>query len=178
MRSLSLLLAALLSLLGSPPQEPTGVAQGAVVRPAVALTGRDSAVERGSFHRVQEPQELARLWLLHRGLAAPKGDHDFFYNDAGVPEVDFAGYEVLVLFGGATVNSAGFHVESIADDAQRRVVRYDHKHFQTEGPDGGGKTTRPFAFFVLPRTKLPIVLEEDVQGMSGQPPVWKEQARL
>ena len=184
MRTLSLLSVCVLSFLGFRTQDPPAAVaagkQGAVQRAAVVLTGKDSAVTKGSFHRVQEPQELARLWLLHRGIEAPTGEYGFFYNDAGVPEVDFESYEVLVMFDGETINSAGFVVLSVADEPGRRVVRYDDKGFSTEGPgpDGGAQRTRPFGFFVLPRTKLPLVLEQNVQHERDRPPVWKEQARL
>ncbi len=171
----------LLSLLPWPaaqdPAPPRAVA-AAPARPVVALTGATSAIEKEGYHRIQDAQSLARLWLQHRGKPQPDGEYGFFYNDAGVPEVDFERYEVVAIFGGKCVNSAGFAVESIADEPGRRLVRFDHRHYQTAGPDGGAESAKPFAFFVLPRTPLPIVLEEDVQGMINQPPQWKERARL
>ncbi len=35
-----------------------------------------------------------------------------------------------------------------------------------------------YGFFVLPRSPKPVVLEENVQSLLGEPPVWREQARL
>lgn len=172
---------ALLSLLPSPTVQepkPQQAAAPAPTRPVVAMTGATSAIAKEGYHRVQNEQALARLWLQHRGKPQPDGEYGFFYNDAGVPEVDFERYEVVAIFGGTTVNSAGFAVESIADEPGRRLVRFDHRHYQTAGPDGGAKSATPFAFFVLPRTSSPIVLEENVQGMINQPPIWKERARL
>lgn len=172
----------MLSLLPWPtaqdPAPPRAAVAAAPSRPVVALTGATSAIDKSGYHRIQDAQVLARLWLQHRGKPQPDGEYGFFYNDAGVPEVDFERYEVVAIFGGTTVNSAGFAVESIADEPGRRLLRFDHRHYQTEGPDGGGKTARPFAFFVLPRTPLPVVLEENVQNAINSPPVWKERARL
>lgn len=171
---------ALLSLIASPDVQDPAPQQiaSAPTRPVVALTGASSAIDKVAYHRVQGAQDLARLWLQHRGQPAPDGEYGFFYNDAGVPEVDFERYEVVAIFGGRCTNSAGFAVESIADEPARRLVRFDHRHYQTTGPDGGAESATPFGFFVLPRTRLPIVLEENVQGMIGRPPEWKERARL
>ena len=36
----------------------------------------------------------------------------------------------------------------------------------------------PVGFFVLPRSKLPIVLQEDVQNLKRGDPIWKQRARL
>jgi hypothetical protein len=66
----------------------------------------------------------------------------------------------------------------VTDEAAQRVVRFDHKSYQTAGPGGGGERVTPFGFFVMPRTAAPIVLEENVQSLIGKPPEWKERARL
>ena len=153
-------------------------AQPRLVRPALAITGARSAIEQPTYQRLRSAQELARTWLLHLGEPEPKGDYGFFYNTAGVPEVDFEAYEVVAIFGGRMTNSAGFKVLSVAEEKDRRVVRFDHKSYQTAGAKGGGKQASPFGFFLLSRSELPVVLEQNVQSLIGEPPVWKERARL
>jgi hypothetical protein len=148
------------------------------LQPYVALTGADSAVAAPAYHRLRTPAELARVWLLHLGQPVPDGEHDFFYNEPGVPEVDFEACEVVAIFGGKGWNSAGFQVESVDDEATCRRLRFDHRSYQTEGPTGGGKRVTPYGFFVLPRTDLPLVLEEDVQSLIGAPPEWRQRAQL
>lgn len=170
------LVSCLLFLAPSSPQEPQRAARTIV--PAVVLTGAKSAIESAAYHRLRDAEELARVWLAHLGEPAPVGEHNWFYNRGGVPEVDFAGYEVLAIFGGDGWNSAGFRIETVTDAATVRQVRFDHRHYQTEGPDGGGKRATPYGFFVLPRTDLPLVLEENVQSMIGRPSEWQERARL
>ncbi|MBL9078339.1 MAG: hypothetical protein JNL08_12590 [Planctomycetes bacterium] len=169
----------LLCLASFAPQQPQRAGAAPIV-PAVALSGARSAVTESGYHRLRSAADLARVWLAHRGEPAPQGDYGWFYNRAGVPEVDFAGFEVVAIFGGTTWNSAGFAVEAIDDTPEQRRIRFDHKHYQTAGVDGdgGGKRATPFGFFVLPRTDLPLVLEEDVQGLIGQPPEWQQRARL
>ena len=168
----------LVASLAQDPQLTARHAAKAEPRPAVTFTGAASAVTKAGYQRLRTAQELARAWLLHAGKPAPERDYDFFYNLAAVPEVYFDTFEVIAIFGGETMNSAGFSVAAVLDEPGRRVVRFDHKSYQTAGPDGGGKHVTPFAFLVMPRTALPIVLEENVQSLIGKPPEWKERARL
>ncbi len=42
----------------------------------------------------------------------------------------------------------------------------------------GADRATPYGMFVFPKTDKPIVLEENVQGTIGAPPVWKERARF
>lgn len=159
-------------------QDPPQQAAQRPVRPVVAITGAKSAIEKAAYHRLRSAQDLARIWLQHLGQQPPVGEYGFYYNAAGVPEVDFEGFEVVAIFGGGGWNSAGFAVESVSDEKDARTIRFDDKSYQTEGPNGGGKRVSPFGFFVVPRTELPIVLEQNVQSLIGSPPEWKERARL
>jgi hypothetical protein len=171
--SLPLVLAATPAL-----QDPPQQAAQRPLRPVVAITGAKSAIEKPACHRLRSAQELARIWLQHLGKEPPAGEYGFYYNEAAVPEVDFEAFEVVAIFGGSGWNSAGFLVESIGDEKGARTIRFDDKSYQTEGPDGGGKRVSPFGFFVLPRTELPIVLQQNVQSLIGEPPQWQERARL
>jgi len=171
---------------GAGPQQPQPVqaapAQPAPrsMRPAVAFAGAQSRIEMASWHRLQNAQDLARIWLQNLGRELPQAgaDYGFYYNDAAVPEVDFECYEVIAVFAGKGWNSAGIQAIAVQDEKECRRFRFDHRSYQTMGPDGGGVRVCAFGFFVLPKTELPIVLEEDVQNLIGKPPVWKERARL
>ncbi len=59
-------------------------------------------------------------------------------------------------------------------------MRFRDKFCQTRGagPDGGGRQTTVYGFFVLSRSGKTVVLEENVQNIKGQPPVWKKRAGL
>ena len=94
-----------------------------------------------------------------------------------MPEVDFTHCEVVAVFAGDGWNSDGIQAISIVEEPDYRRFRFDHLSYQTEGPDGGGRRVAAYGFFVLPRTDLPLVLEENVQPLIGEPPVWKEVGR-
>jgi hypothetical protein len=90
-------------------------------------------------------------------------------------DVDFGQEVVLVLCGGETWNSRGLRfVEGYMDDT-RVLIRVRHQSYQTMG---GGDRVRPFGVYVLPKRELPYVIERNVQGLIGGPPLWKEIHRL
>jgi hypothetical protein len=37
---------------------------------------------------------------------------------------------------------------------------------------------KPWSLFVVPASKKPVVFLQNVEGLIGYPPVWKERARL
>ena len=61
-----------------------------------------------------------------------------------------------------------FRIDSVEEREDAIAVRFDDISFQTEGRDGGAVHVTPYAFIVLPRSKKPVVLEENVQNLLGQ----------
>jgi hypothetical protein len=87
---------------------------------------------------------------------------------------------VVAVFQGNDVNSAGLKAVAILEEKDRLVLRFQNKSYQTMGygqVDEGERVT-VYGFFVLPRSSKTVVLEENVQNIIGQPPVWKERASL
>jgi hypothetical protein len=131
---------------------------------------------------VTAEDEWVKLWSRHAGKpiraayggrpAALEGDAQF------IPALDFDRYMVIAIATGASWNSDGIQFVSAEENADRILFRFDHWSYQTAGPDGGGVRVAPFGFFVLPRSAKPIVVEENVQGLIGHPPKWKERARF
>ncbi|MCA8959457.1 MAG: hypothetical protein KDC38_03040 [Planctomycetes bacterium] len=144
-------------------------------RALVALTGPKCAVAERGYALATTEEQFVRLWQRYRGEKAT-GKYDAHYNEIGLPVVDFERCCVLTIFHGEGWNSAGLAVESIAELDDRVRFRYDDKSYQTEGPDGGGERCRVYGFFVLPRTSKQLVVEQNVQGLIGGEPVWKERA--
>lgn len=173
-------LLACLLLFGCTTPTPPPAAPPGILRPVVAIEGPNSHIRTPACHRIRSPQQFARVWLAHQGKdrAADAGDYLYYENDAGVPQLDFETHEVLAVFGGVQGNSGGIQAVEIVDDATCRHFRYDSKPFQTSGPDGGGVQNTVYGFFVLPKTSLPIAVEEDVHELIGEPRKWREQARL
>lgn len=146
--------------------------------PLVTFVGADSKVAERRYVRVTDKEQWAVLWGEHTGQPMPKGDYDWHYNQQHVPEVDFAQCMVVGIFQGDCWNSAGVRLEQILAEDERMLVRFEDKAYQTEGPDGGGKRATPYGLFVLPNSKQPIVLEENVQSLIGEPPKWQLRATL
>jgi hypothetical protein len=143
-------------------------------RPLVTLAGARSAIAAAEYHRVATKEELTALWLRHVDGGDPAKYSDY-YNTAGVPEVDFERCAVVAVFGGRRVNSAGIYPVSLAEEADRVLLRFDHRSYQS-GPEATQVT--PFGFFFVPRSGKALVLEENVQNLIGGPPKWKERARF
>lgn len=153
--------------------EPQGDKAAGAVSPCVVLTGADSHVFEHSYHRVTSMKEWSEIWKKHMGLK--QGEvYDFYFNPAGLPLVDFERYMVIAIFQGSSWNSAGLEAVSVSEQQDRVVFRFDDKSYQTSGPDGGGKQVTVYGFFVVPGSAKAVVLEENIKGLIGGPPLWKE----
>jgi len=143
------------------------------IRPYVTLTGATSAVQTAAARRIGAHADLVDAWHAHAGRD-PK-EHTDHYNPAGVPEVDFTRCEVVALFRGRTANAAGYEIDSCVEESNRVLLRVRLRTYQTmERSD----EVAPYAFFVFPRMKKPLTVEEDVRDLIRSPPVWKERARF
>lgn len=141
--------------------------------PLALLSGADSKVSEASYRRVTSADQWRRVWLDHLGLS-----DDTIYGP--LFEVDFQRCMVLAVFRGKMVNVASERVDSVTQTERAIVVRIDDIGYQTFGFDneGGAEHVTPYAFIVLPKSGKQIVFENNVQGQKGQPPVWKELARI
>ena len=160
------------TILGDSPVSQAGSGEAgqphAVLRPCVVLTGADSHVSERSYHRITSATEWVARWRKHKGKKPDDAP-------AGLPLVDFDRFMVIAIFQGRAVNSAGLKAVSITVNEDRIVFRFDDDSYQTAGE---GKDVTVYGFFVVLRSNKPLVLEEDVQGIIGEPPVWKERSVL
>ncbi|MCA9285991.1 MAG: hypothetical protein KDA22_12280 [Phycisphaerales bacterium] len=143
----------------------------------VKWTGARSAIEQPRVERIADPERWVAVWKEHRGDGIEKNARNW----PVWPEVDFERCMVLCIFGGRSTNTDGWNIESVADRGADLLVRYDAMTFQTAsfgGEPDHGASTSPYGIFVLPRSAKPIVMEENVQGLIGRPPVWKEKHRF
>ncbi len=134
--------------------------------------GAHSQIDSAGYSRIRTEEEWKKLWTRHAGevLETP-------YKIAKYPVVDFDRCEVLAVFTGKTANTRGLALASLVEEADRVLLRFDRtsRGYQT-GPESDAVT--PFLICVMPRTEMPVVVEEDVQDMKGGAPRWKERARL
>lgn len=170
-------LSALLAAASWAPQDRTGGApsdQAGSDAVLVAWQGPDSAVTERGYFRVQEEEDWIKLWERHIGKPAERDN----IGRPFMPRVNFERCMVVAIFQGEGWNSNGVTVESISQDDERILLRFDESTYQTAGIDGGGVKCRAFGIFVLPKSDKPIVIEENVQGLIGHPAQWRERARL
>lgn len=168
---LTALASATLVLLGgmtTPPATPGGA--------TVRWMGSYSQIEKPRVVLITDGTSWEALWREHMGGTIEKNANGF----ETWPSVDFSTHCVVGVFAGAAANSNGYEIESVEDLGDIVRVRCDQIQFQTASFDGkdSGCPTTAFGLFVIPRSDRTIVLEENVQGLIGGPPVWKERARF
>lgn len=145
----------------------------AIARPCVTITGTDSNISERCYRRITAEEDWTRVWQKHKGQKENE-EYNLYYNPLGLPLVDFDRYMVIGVFQGSGANNAGLNAVSISEEQDRIVLRFENKSYQTLGPDGGAKAVTVYGFFVVPRSAKSVTLEENVQGLIGGPPVWKE----
>jgi hypothetical protein len=144
------------------------------LKPIVSFIGADSAIADRRLVRIGDADAWRALWTEHRGERASRNAFD----DPVAPEIDFDHNIVIANFRGDGWNCHGDFIVSLKERADDVLLRFDSRTFQTAGPDGGGIRVRPYGIWIIPRFDKPIVVEENVQGLIGRPPKWKEQARF
>lgn len=161
-------LACLMGQAPSPAPEP---------RPAaVTIAGSFSNVPRPRVERITSADRWKDVWKEHMGDRAEKGAPGW----DRWPLIDFDRYMVVAVFAGTSTNIEAWEIESVADLPDVQRIRYDAVSFQTasfNGEDTGTSTTS-YGFFILPRSERELVMEENVQGLIGKPPIWKEKHRF
>jgi hypothetical protein len=145
--------------------------------PLVTLTGADSHIGERSCHRVASQAEWIKIWQRHKVVKEAK-NYDLYYNPLDLPYLNFEKCMVIAVFQGSGWNAAGWEALDVEEDTNSVTLRYRIKGYQTAGPGGGGKQVNVYGFFILPRSKKTVVLEEEVRTKKPEPPVREERARL
>ncbi len=153
--------------------------ENSATKPLVSFSGSHSQIDQPSYQLFTSAKDWTNLWLRHTGAAAAE-KHDDFYNPAGVPEINFDKCMVVAVFSGKSKNIAGIETASYTENAGQIKLRIRAKGYQTGGPPGAdnGDDVTSYGLFVVNRTPGVVVIEQDVQDLRGQPPIWKEVARF
>jgi hypothetical protein len=161
--------------LAGPMAAPAEESAQEPLKPCVVITGANSHITERRYCRITSADDWAQVWQEHRG-EKPTGQYDLYYDPLTLPSIDFDRYMVIAIFQGNGWNSAGLRFISISEENGRMIFRFRDKRYQTggSGADGGRKKATAYGFFVVPRSTKPIVLEEDMQNLIGEPPIWKE----
>ena len=139
-------------------------------RPPVILTGPYSLEEEPARLRLTNRDDWVDVWTEHAGAPPSRSPH--------FPDVDFERFEVVAFFLGPSVNTSGVRDLALIEDDDVRRLRYREAGYQTLGPDGGAEHTMPFAFVIIPRRDVPLVLVENTQRLIVGDPVWEERETL
>ncbi|MCA9310295.1 MAG: hypothetical protein KDA21_03765 [Phycisphaerales bacterium] len=145
-------------------------------RPVMVMTGPNSEIQTLRYRLARSQEVFDELWKEHMGERIDRAAQGWPLT----PTVDWDGYSALLIFGGQHVNSNGYHVIEVIEEADAQVVRVRRATYQTmamgDGEIDHGNPVHPWAMVLLPATRKTVVLEEDAQSMLGRPPVWKERA--
>ncbi|MCB9895778.1 MAG: hypothetical protein H6839_15130 [Planctomycetes bacterium] len=128
-------------------------------------TGADSEITERRCEIVTDNKAWSALWMEH--TINPADDP---VNPPKLPDVDFDKEMIVAVFGGSGWNSRGYHVVELLEGETTLTVRVDETTYQTV--NGADKVT-PYGIFVLPATRLQMVVEENVQSLKHESPTWK-----
>lgn len=140
----------------------------ALLKPLVAKSGfrvlrqwngAVSSITKAGVRVVTDDEGWVKLWAEHTApeLMDP-------------PVMDFKNEFVLAIFGGESFNSRGYFVNEILQGEFEYLLRVDEQSYQTMN---GADAVTPFGIFVLTKVDRPVHLEENVQSLIGEPPIWK-----
>lgn len=153
---------------GDPPAKEVG--------PLVELSGSFSKVQKRRAEVIGDEKRWESVWKEHMGDKLEKTAHGFDV----IPYIDFSRCMVVAMFSGTSKNGAGWHVVSSQTRDGNTLIRYDQVGFQTASFSGEDKgvDTSAYGFATLERSSLPLILEENTQGLIGREPIWTERQRL
>lgn len=161
-----------------------------VVIPCVTLSGAETRVEKTSYLRITRLDDWVKLWRKHKGDRS-EGEYHLYYDELGLPLVDFDRYMVIAVFEDTQVCAYGFRVESVSEWSDEIRI-----HIHRKGPSIGFAKPFPnepanepecsaceaqesvpqaYGFFVIPASKKRIILEHREEGemkeVFGLPPL-------
>lgn len=166
----------LIPLLAAPerPAPPQEDAAAAPTRPLLVLTGHRSEIRQRRDRLAASQEVFDAIWKEHRGDAIEKAVQGW----PMTPSIDFTRATALFAFDGDRQNSNGFRVMEVVEEENARTIRIEAISFQTASFDGEdpGVDVRPWVLVLTARTDKTIFVEENVQGLIGGPPIWKQRA--
>ena len=152
----------------------TAAADAPPTRPLLVMTGWVSEIAEPRWRLAASQAVFDEEWMAHMGDRVQRAAQGW----PMTPSIDFTACQAIFIFGGDGFNANGFRVEQMVEAADALTIRFDRISFQTSSSDGPdhGHPARPWAVVVVPRTDRTVILEENVQGLIGEPPVWKRRA--
>ena len=124
------------------------------------LNGSDSKVTESQYYRITSETQWQHIWESHAG----KGSVPF--------KINFSLNMVIAIFEGMQVNSGSIRVVDIEETIDSLIVSYRQNIFKEWG---GAIGTKPYGFFVIPKSRKKIIFREDIQplGLVNGLPEWR-----
>jgi len=142
----------------------------AIAAPPVAVvSGVDSHVTKQAYRIADDEESFSTIYREHLGLK--KGD----YFQTQHLNVDFSRYMVVAVFQGDDYNNRGIKVIDVVSNDRNCVIQYRPFWYQTEGTVDLASS---YAFVVIPKTRKPIQIDEDMRDNLSSPPKWSTKATL
>lgn len=172
--------AAIFAAIGAAPHQPAAAAPPqatATPRVLCALMGSDTRNPAAGFSRITTTDAWKTFWAAHQGDRLERNSRGW----AITPEIDFSTCMVLACIRGPAHNNDGEAIEAIdiIDGALR--IRFDSLTYQTASllvpnapPPPPLPTLHPYGIWIIPRTEMPIIIEENIQHLLNNPPIWKQ----
>ncbi|MCC6676887.1 MAG: hypothetical protein IT436_07070 [Phycisphaerales bacterium] len=159
------------------PAQPLPIERPA---PSVMLYGPESSIRERRFERIRDQPAWNALWAEHAKDLGDRAAQGWLLP----PQIDFTTFEVIAFFRGPATNTSGEIAELVELGIDQVWLRFDSITYQTASsfnnpdPSGGAVRCHPYGLWVIRRTDKPVILEENVQNLKSEPPVWREQHRF
>lgn len=142
--------------------------------PLMVMTGHESDVAEARYRLAASQEVFDEVWVGHMGDRVTRAAQGW----PMPPRIDFEACEAIFIFGGASTNTNGYRVMETIEAADAVTIRFEDISFQTSSLDGAdaGVRARPWAMLLIEKTDKTVVLEQNVQGLIGGDPIWKERA--
>src|SRR5207244_346543 len=99
-------------------------------QPYLRLNGTDSHIRKHECLLIRSESEWIKTCQRHKGVKeAP--EYDSFYNPLMLPAVDLERCMIVADCQVITWNNAGFHADSLVEQKDLVVLRFENKHYQT-----------------------------------------------
>jgi hypothetical protein len=125
--------------------------------------GAYSNVDKPEYLRITTEAQWQELWRRHDKTGTV------------VPDVDFDKNMIIAVLMGRTTNISAVRIVNLRELDYVLRFRFAGESYQTVG---AVDHVTPFGFFVIPRIKSKIVLEENIHTYPGDPPHWKKRAEF
>jgi len=145
----------------------TGYARAAP--PVVVVSGVDSHITKQAYRIADDEESFSTIYREHLGLK--KGD---FFQKQHL-NVDFSRYMVVAVFQGEEYNNRGIEVLDVVGTDSNCIIQYRPLWYQTEARFDLASS---FAFVVIPKTRKPIQIDQDIRSGLSSPPKWTTKATL